>query len=828
MNEPFVVDKNEQFNLAYRFVTETNENIFLTGKAGTGKTTFLKYLKQQTYKNMIVAAPTGVAAINAGGITLHSLFQLPFHPFLPTKNSRQELLDKLKFNRQKQLLLRRLELLVIDEISMVRCDTLDAIDAILKSVRRNYDAPFGGVQLLAIGDLYQLPPVAQRHEWEILRDYYASPFFFDSHAIKEQLPLLIELDQVYRQKDDAFVHLLNQIRNHQLDEEMFIQLNARYVSGFRPPQDENYITLTSHNRQADVINQMELAKLEDISKVYTAQIEGDFPPSSYPIDHELTLKPGAQVMFLKNDPLGGRFFNGKIGIVKALKEDHVIVSCDDFDIQVWPEIYENVRYVLNPSDEKLEQEVMGTFTQIPLRLAWAITIHKSQGLTFEKVIIDAGSAFSSGQVYVALSRATSLEGIVLSSKIPPQAIINNDTVRSAQDSLRVKGSLAERFKGARTIFTMQLIEEIFSFEEIHSAVTKLKSAILTHSEKLNLKSADWVADLFKNIEEEKKVGLNFIRQVGTILKPQPIIEQNEQLLIRLKAAALHFLPRLKKIQNEVHRHPLETEYRESATIINPYLIELNVNLLRSIYYLELLEESFSITSFLQHKMNWQVPNVVLNIYATGKNQDVQGEENGLFGELKKWRDDICNETNAPVYMVAAHHVLQAVADALPISKEHLLQIKGFGNAKVAKYGDDIIAIVRSYCERNQLTPSEFSKSNTGKKRSPKTKEKKPDTITITLNLFNDGKSMEEIAQQRSMVIATIESHIAQLVAINKINIDQVMTAAKRNLISEGINKSDSHELKKIKPLLPDHITYGEIKMVLAAERAAQEKAHEEN
>ncbi len=447
------IERNEVFDLAYRFVTETSENIFLTGKAGTGKTTFLKYLNENCSKNIIVAAPTGVAAINAGGVTLHSLFQLPFHPFLPTAGNKSELLGKMKFNRQRQDLLRKMELLVIDEISMVRCDTMDAIDTILKSVRRKYDIPFGGVQLLCIGDLYQLPPVAQRHEWNILQEYYSSPFFFDSNVIREQMPLLIELTTIYRQKEDSFVNLLNKVRNNNMDADDFKDLHLRYQPDFRPSIEEKYITLTSHNNQADLINSRELNKLLAASVTYEAIVEEDFPVNNYPAEGSLILKTGAQVMFLKNDVISKRYFNGKIGVVKSLKSDEIIVTCDGEDIFVPQETWENSRYTLNRSDGKLEQETLGTFTQFPLRLAWAITIHKSQGLTFEKVMIDAGAAFSSGQVYVALSRCTSLDGIVLLSKIPSAAIYSNENVIKGQQSLTHKGSLAERFAGARQIFT---------------------------------------------------------------------------------------------------------------------------------------------------------------------------------------------------------------------------------------------------------------------------------------------------------------------------------------------------------------------------------------
>ncbi|MFN5134202.1 MAG: ATP-dependent RecD-like DNA helicase, partial [Chitinophagaceae bacterium] len=499
------VERNELFDLAFRFVTETQESIFLTGKAGTGKTTFLKYLQQHCAKNIIVAAPTGVAAINAGGVTLHSLFQLPFHPFIPTETNRMELLKNIRYQKQRINLLRKMELLVIDEVSMVRADVMDAIDAILKTVRRNHQVPFGGVQLLLIGDLYQLPPVAKNDEWNLLKDYYNSTFFFDSIAIKEQQPLLIELTKIYRQKEDSFVQLLNKVRNNQMELEDFEQLNNRYLPQFRPAEEERFITLTSHNNQADQINQNKLAQLLSPAFTYSAKVIDDFPEHLYPAEKELVLKEGAQVMFLKNDTEGRKYFNGKIGTVTRLEKDQIIVVSDGVEIEVKQETWENTRYTLNRSDEKLQQEIMGIFSQYPLRLAWAITIHKSQGLTFDKVMIDAASSFSSGQVYVALSRCTSLDGIVLLSKIPAAAIYTNTHVVNAQSSLATKGSLADRFAGARHVFTLQLLEEIFSLSEMQQPLALLNKQVQLQADKLSAASIEWLQTFTQQYLQQKAV-----------------------------------------------------------------------------------------------------------------------------------------------------------------------------------------------------------------------------------------------------------------------------------------------------------------------------------
>ena len=537
------IERNEIFDLAYRFVTETSENIFLTGKAGTGKTTFLKYLKENATKNIVVAAPTGVAAINAGGVTLHSLFQLPFHPFLPTRNHKDELLAKIRYNKQRQQLLRKMEVLVIDEISMVRCDVMDAIDTILRSIRRNYDTPFGGVQLLCIGDLHQLPPVAQNHEWSILQEYYTTPFFFDSLSIKEQMPLLIELNKIYRQKEDSFVRLLNKVRNNQMDADDFEDLHMRYDPLFSPMPGEKYITLTSHNKQAAEINQRKIENLFTPPFTFKAVVEEDFPEHAFPAEAELVLKEGAQVMFLKNDIVAKRYFNGKIGVVNLLEKDKIIVDCDGIEIEVGKETWENTRYTLNRADGKLEQETLGTFTQYPLRLAWAITIHKSQGLTFEKVMIDAGASFSSGQVYVALSRCTSLEGIVLLSKLSSTTLFSNDHVVKGQQSLTHKGSLAERFTGARQVFTQQLISETFSFNDVEIGIALLLHHITQQQDKLNAESLPWIENIKQHFIADKSVGLKFIDVVSHIMKDEPVIENNEAAQKRISDAARNFEPK---------------------------------------------------------------------------------------------------------------------------------------------------------------------------------------------------------------------------------------------------------------------------------------------
>ncbi len=817
------IEHNEIFDLAYRFVTETNENIFLTGKAGTGKTTFLKYLKENSTKNIVVAAPTGVAAINAGGVTLHSLFQLPFHPFLPTKNNKEELLAKIRYNKQRQQLLCKMELLVIDEISMVRCDVMDAIDTILKHARRNYHLPFGGVQLLCIGDLHQLPPVAQNHEWNILKEYYESPFFFDSLAIKEQSPLMIELDKIYRQKEESFVRLLNKVRNNQMHADDFEDLHLRFDPVFRPDRDEKYITLTSHNKQADQINEQELYKLNTAKFTYKAIVEDEFPENMYPVEFELNLKDGAQVMFLKNDLIQKRYYNGKIGVIKTLTKDKIIVDCDGTEIEVGTETWDNSRYTLNRADGKLEQETLGTFTQYPLRLAWAITIHKSQGLTFEKVMIDAGAAFSSGQVYVALSRCTSLNGIVLLSKIPASAIHSNDNVIKGQQSLAYKGSLVERFAGARQLFTQQLLEEIFSFGEVDTAIEQLTFQIHQHQDKLNREATDWIENFKKHIAADKAVGLRFIGVIAGLMKEEGVIENNVLLQKRISDAAKHFIPKLEAYIKELKTHPLNTEHKETSTPVNEKLNEFALALYNSNFYTQYCKQPFSVTGFLQHKLKYTQPRFNITCYGSETAEIKTDSANAeLYDTLKRWRNMVCKETDQPIYMVANQASLQEIATYLPLTKKDLMQIGGFGKAKAEKYGDEILEAVESYCEQYGLKTNMAalpSKAKKEKAAREKNAVAKTDTKTISFILYKDGKTIAEIATERTLTVGTIETHLIPFIADGKVEINDLVPAQKQQLIlaAAAIHGNLSH--KTLIENLPADISYGEIKMVLAANKA---------
>lgn len=474
------MEENSELKLAWDFVEKTGCNIFLTGKAGTGKTTFLRNLRERSPKRMVVLAPTGIAAINAGGVTIHSFFQLPLSPFVPGASFGGREQKRYKFGKAKRNIIKTLDLLVIDEISMVRADLLDAVDSVMRRYRA-HNLPFGGVQLLLIGDLQQLAPVVKDDEWEMMKSYYDTPFFFSSKALNNAGYHTIELQKVYRQQDSSFLALLNSIRENRADDRTLAELNRRYIPGFTPPQGSNYIRLTTHNYQAQQINDRQLALLDGTACDYRASVEGTFPESSFPADETLTLKAGAQVMFIKND-VNKRYYNGMIGEVAFAGRDMIkVVSKDTGEtIDLEPAEWTNSKYALDAKTKEITETVEGVFRQYPLRLAWAITIHKSQGLTFEHAIIDASHSFAHGQTYVALSRCKSLEGMVLGAPLGREAVISDGTVSEFIRKAEANRPTADTLSRLERAYVVQILDELFSFTMLRQAAEMVTRTLTEH------------------------------------------------------------------------------------------------------------------------------------------------------------------------------------------------------------------------------------------------------------------------------------------------------------------------------------------------------------
>ncbi len=456
---------NNELKTAWEFVEMTGRSVFLTGKAGTGKTTFLREVVEKSSKRVVVVAPTGIAAINAGGVTIHSFFQLPLHPFIPGT----KIESKFAFSKEKRSIIRTIDILIIDEISMVRSDLLDAVDSVLRRFR-DRTKPFGGVQLLMIGDLQQLTPVVTEEEAEWLRQYYPSPYFFGSRALAKIDYVTIELKEVYRQQDESFIRILNDVRKGFPSMETINTLNSRYIPDFQPDQDEGYIRLVTHNNMANSYNEQQLVQIDEPLYCFDAQISGTFPEYSYPTEVRLELKTGAQVMFVKNDPSAEkRYYNGKIGHVVEILDDVILVQCpgDEEAVAVEQLEWENSRYIINEHTQEMETEVQGVFRQYPLRLAWAITIHKSQGLTFDKAVIDAASSFASGQVYVALSRCRTLDGMVLASPLRQNSVMTDIRVEDyIVNQERAALESVSRLDSIKKEYFSQLLGDMFDFRNL--------------------------------------------------------------------------------------------------------------------------------------------------------------------------------------------------------------------------------------------------------------------------------------------------------------------------------------------------------------------------
>ena len=721
---------NTAFKTAVSFITGTNKHLFITGKAGTGKTTFLKYVQSNSRKRMAVVAPTGVAAINAGGVTIHSFFQLPFGAFVPAGrhgwngfesgiNNRETLIKNLRLTSAKRDVIKELELLIIDEVSMVRADLMDAIDAVLRHVRRQPHHPFGGVQMVYIGDLFQLPPVVNNTEWEVLSEHYATPFFFNSKAVEQATPVYIELKKIYRQSDRIFIDLLNNIRNNCCTQQDLDTLHYYYKPGFQPTKEDKYITLTSHNSKADYINQAELNKAPGSPKKFEAIITGDFPDRAFPAEKDLYLKEGAQVMFIKNDKgEERRFYNGKLATVTRFKDDKIYVqfTSQENEMELEMEVWKNIRYNYNKEDDAIEEDELGTFSQYPIRLAWAITIHKSQGLTFEKAIIDAGASFAPGQVYVALSRLTSLNGLVLLSKILPSSISTDNRISSLSTNELEEEQVSKLLAAEQKNYMQYVVAKSFSWmkllDEINHHLEAYSSRLIPSKEE----SIVWCKQLAFDAYAMQEVADKFIKRLDFLFTTCEA-DEYKQLQEKTAKASEWFIKELEeKLMRPLEKHIKEVRIKQKT---KKYVRELQ-----------------NLQMVVQRKMH-QVKHAADLAFA------------------------LRNQTNI--------HELLEIAEA----------------GKKVKY--------------TLVEPPNVVKE----------KVQKGDSSRMTLQLFKEGKTIDEIALARAMSPVTIQGHLATFILTGEVDILDLVTIEKLDKIIAVASDNMTHTM--MKELLGTDISYGEIK-----------------
>lgn len=808
------MEVNKDIELAWNFVNNTNQSVFLTGKAGTGKTTFLHNLKQQSLKRIVVVAPTGVAAINAKGVTIHSFFQLPFGPILPNSDSTNSSGFNKKFSKTKINIIKSMDLLIIDEISMVRADVLDGIDKTLKRFR-DRSKVFGGVQVLMIGDLQQLSPVIREDEWQLLKPYYQTGYFFSSYAYQCCNAVTIELRHIYRQENPKFIEILNEIRNNTLSEAAANELNKRYIQDFRPDPKEGYIALTTHNNRAEQVNNAELEALTSKAYIYKAKVSGNFPNHAFPNNEQLQLKVGAQVMFIKNDSSPEkRYFNGKIGKVILLDKDEVIVKCpdDDYNIVTTPEEWENINYSVHPETKAITEDKIGSFTQIPLRLAWAITIHKSQGLTFEKAIVDAQGAFAHGQTYVALSRCKSLEGLVLKSKIDSSQIINDHQVSSFTKSSTENQPDENSLNLARKAFQLESIHEIFDFYEFLNPVNRLldifyknRGSIQGNVELPLIAMKDGITNLLK-------VSTSFNVQLKQIADVDDLPEVQSSIQDRFKKGIAYFksetekcivIP-LKSFNYATDNKAIELDLIKSLDSIEEFLAA-------KLSYFNGLAEGFSIQQFLELRAK----SVFLTKDKPKKSRAsvIDGTVNiELFEMLRELRNQIADENDLIHYQIFTQKALYEICEKLPVTKKQLLEINGFGKIRVEKYGAQILEVIKAYCEENDIETDDTIVFE--KETLPKKTLQKGESDKISLELFQSGKTISEIAAERELAETTIFGHLSKFVNTGEVKIGALISEDHYNELLENIPKHTFENLSDLKNQLDQKYQYHEIRLVL--------------
>ena len=703
------MDINQQAQLAWDIIENTNTNIFLTGKAGTGKTTFLRRLKEESSKRIVVVAPTGIAAINAEGVTIHSFFQLSFAPFIPDAQYKLKE-QQYRFSKQKIRVIQSIDTLVIDEISMVRADLLDAVDNVLRRFRKN-NLPFGGVQMVMIGDLGQLAPVAKDDEWQMLSRYYDTPYFFSSLALKSTRYAIVELKTVYRQSDSHFVELLNRVRDNRADDSVLAALNSRYIPNFQPPVEEGYIRLTTHNFQAQQENDRQLALLPGKPYTYEASITGKYPEMLFPTEQTLTLKEGAQVMFVKNDSSADKaFYNGMLGTVTEINDKNLFVRTKDTGvvIKVEPEQWENTRYEINERTNEITEEVEGTFTQLPVKPAWAITVHKSQGLTFDRAIIDVQRAFTHGQTYVALSRCRTLEGLVLSAPLPMSAIIRDgavdDYVSRAAEHTPTEGQIDL----LRRDYYLSVISELFDFRPLMDAFNRMLDLLMGHFRRSYPKLIiEYKARLGIIKTQLYDVAERFKLQYNQIVISTASYQDDVHLQERLTKGAAYFARTISDIEMLVKNTDVKTDTPDVKKQVAELLTTLKELVMQKRALLNYVkDEGFSLNEY-QHQRavvfmgkDNQAEKKPVKTKAADKDKapsavpELKVLHPKVLDALTEWRRQRALKAHMPTYCILQQKAIIAIANLLPQDKEALARIPFCGNVKAEKYGDEILAVVK--------------------------------------------------------------------------------------------------------------------------------------
>jgi hypothetical protein len=802
---------NPQLELAFEYVRNTDKCLFLTGKAGSGKTTFLHQIKADGRKSLAVVAPTGVAAINAGGMTIHSLFQLPFGIHLPGVQ-RSEASQQRRFSRQKIQLIRSLDLLVIDEISMVRADLLDAIDDVLRRYR-DHRRPFGGVQLLMIGDLHQLPPVVKQEDWDVLKGFYDTPYFFGSRALQQTDYISIELKHIYRQSDPEFIALLNKVRDNRLDEDSLRKLNSRYVANFRPPSNDAYITLTATNAAAHEINAGNLNQLSTPRHVFQACVAGEFPPSSYPTEVSLEFKKGAQVMFIKNDlPPERRYFNGKIGRITHIDEDTIFVRCpeDATDIAVAQDEWQNVKYSLNEETKQIDEQIVGTFTQYPLKLAWAITIHKSQGLTFERAIVDAQAAFAHGQVYVALSRCKSFEGIVLRSRISDSSVKTDPVVQAFSKEAERLAPSESQLQQAKREFQASLLQELFRFDSIENGLQELQSTYAQHANTLPPLAVEQAQSLAEQARTQLfDIAGKFAPQLAEYLGQDAMPEANEALQARVQGASVYFTEKLTGLLQDASELSIVADNQTVGAALASQLRSLQLALFVKRACFAACGGGFATETYNRATVNAEL-DFTKAVPASSRNPLVVPKgvpHPTLYQHLLQWREQTSQRNGRPPREVLPNATLRELVTYLPTDETHLRQISGIGKARLRRYGKEISGLIQKYCVEQQLSENS---TVTPTRPQPRTSE----TKRHSFELFRAGMSVAEIGAKRGLARSTIEGHLSHFIGLGELDVHAVLDQETVADIQRFFMAHPEATAAEAKSHFGEKYSYGELKMVI--------------